>query len=551
MPHLQPHSRGLAASSLVTAARRRARGAVAWLAAGAVSLVAAACGAAPSPTPTDPGDTPPPDVDPVRAYAQVPASPLTQIDAPGGAERAALTAAELFAEAPAVVLDDGADSRTSLRAASTAVAIGVPVLIAGTEETFAELDRLGTEVALAFGTATLPADLGAITLVAAPQDDAALASLLDVPLIDPVPMDEGHEVSSLARLSPGTLATWEWPDPAEGPGTPGPDDAEPDGEGTEPDVGEPEPDAGEPDVGEPEPDAGDPADPPTTPGDAGESPGAEPGPTLPPLAETQRVDGVLALTRGTNEDLAAVATARAAGATVVVLDDPDPRATEAAVAQIAASDADHVLAIGDEWEGIDTLEWRLATAATGVQLPGGGQLVLPDKHYVALYGNPVTSVLGVLGEQDTAATIERASRYAAEYDDLLPGTVIPALEIIATVASASAGSTATTPPRWHPKPSPRSSTLQPRPGSTSSWICSRAARPSSSRPSSTKSSFASPTSVWRSTRNGISASTSGTSCGSVPSAPRKSTTLSIGSPTSPGRRRCRRSCLCFTSSSWP
>jgi hypothetical protein len=59
---------------------------------------------------------------------------------------------------------------------------------------------------------------------------------------------------------------------------------------------------------------------------------------------------------------------------------------------------------------------------------------------VALYGHPGSSVLGSMGEQPLAAAIARAKRVAAEYRSLVREPVIPAFEIITTVASASAGS---------------------------------------------------------------------------------------------------------------
>jgi hypothetical protein len=57
---------------------------------------------------------------------------------------------------------------------------------------------------------------------------------------------------------------------------------------------------------------------------------------------------------------------------------------------------------------------------------------------VALYGLPGTPVLGVLGEQDLDASIERAREVSEGYD--ADGrTVIPTFEVIVTVASAEAG----------------------------------------------------------------------------------------------------------------
>jgi len=82
---------------------------------------------------------------------------------------------------------------------------------------------------------------------------------------------------------------------------------------------------------------------------------------------------------------------------------------------------------------------RVATAATGAQLPGGGQLVLAGKRYVALYGHPGTPALGLLGEQDLAASVARAQDLAGTYDPLSAEPVVPAFEVITTVASAGAG----------------------------------------------------------------------------------------------------------------
>lgn len=65
--------------------------------------------------------------------------------------------------------------------------------------------------------------------------------------------------------------------------------------------------------------------------------------------------------------------------------------------------------------------------------------IFDKRTYVALYGHPDTSALGVLGEQGTAATIRRVKRMAARYRPYTSTTVVPALEIIATIAAGSAG----------------------------------------------------------------------------------------------------------------
>lgn len=84
------------------------------------------------------------------------------------------------------------------------------------------------------------------------------------------------------------------------------------------------------------------------------------------------------------------------------------------------------------------------------QLFGGGRNLFPDRRFVALYGHPSGPALGALGEQDTAASIGRVRDLAAQYQEHSAEPVLPAFEIIATVASADPGTdgryTRVTPP---------------------------------------------------------------------------------------------------------
>ena len=84
--------------------------------------------------------------------------------------------------------------------------------------------------------------------------------------------------------------------------------------------------------------------------------------------------------------------------------------------------------------------WQLAVVQRGDELPGGGQLMFPGRRFVALYGNPLTSALGVLGEQGPQEALERAREVASGYENGDGVVVVPTFEIIATVASAQAGS---------------------------------------------------------------------------------------------------------------
>ncbi len=137
--------------------------------------------------------------------------------------------------------------------------------------------------------------------------------------------------------------------------------------------------------------------------------------------------------------LAAVTTARVAGVRVIVVRGDDPRADPAAIAELSAVRPRQVLAIGAGFGSAGLLASRIAVAQTGVQLPGGGQILFPMHRLVALYGHPGTPGLGALGQQGLQASIARARNVAAPYRALSRVPVIPAFEIIATVAQAQPG----------------------------------------------------------------------------------------------------------------
>ncbi len=136
---------------------------------------------------------------------------------------------------------------------------------------------------------------------------------------------------------------------------------------------------------------------------------------------------------------AALATLHAAGVTPIEVGNSDPRVRPADVKAIAADAPTVAIGVGREFGSDDVFGQRVAVAATGVQLPGGGQTIFDDKRYVALYGHPRTGAMGVLGEQGPEASVTRARTLAAQYEDLTDDTIVPAFEIIATVAAGSAG----------------------------------------------------------------------------------------------------------------
>src|SRR5262245_32875827 len=161
---------------------------------------------------------------------------------------------------------------------------------------------------------------------------------------------------------------------------------------------------------------------------------------IPNVTPAPPLSDLLVLALAGDASTAAIATAKAAGAGVVTLPAADPRATSASVKAVAGQKATRLLALGTGFGSADILRSRFDTAVTGVEIPGGGQIVFPGRRMVALYGHPGNTTLGVLGEQGVDAASVRAKQVAAAYSGLTSEPVIPAFDLIATVASSGAGS---------------------------------------------------------------------------------------------------------------
>ncbi|NHT17511.1 hypothetical protein G6556_07380 [Cellulomonas sp. IC4_254] len=367
----------------------------------------------------DDGATPDPTPSAVtlRSSATLPDAPTTVVPDGTAAGTALAVSAALFAAAPVAVLVPDEDPAVVAPAATAAVALGSPVLVAGSGVAD-ELGRLGsTDVVVVDddpdARAALAADLpDGLRTYGVDAADPALADL-GLAVGQEQQVDAAGLVAAVAGLAGPEPALLLGPAgaPAEDAATAAATDA-----------------------------------PSTDPGDAstpeqqdvlGRS-STTVEPPAAPAAAALLVD-THAAPAGT---AVAAATARAAGLPVVDVPGADPRATSAAVQ--ALTGVETVVAVGSSFGDAARLGPRVASAATGVELPGGGQLVFPDpatpgvdgKRYVALYGTPGTPALGVLGEQDVPATIARAEQTAAPYRELTSDTVVPTLEVIATIASS-------------------------------------------------------------------------------------------------------------------
>jgi hypothetical protein len=72
------------------------------------------------------------------------------------------------------------------------------------------------------------------------------------------------------------------------------------------------------------------------------------------------------------------------------------------------------------------------------ELPGGGRRLFPDRRVVAFYGNPRAAQLGELGIGTPAQAAKKLLRQAAPYNRR-SRPILPAMELISTVATAAPG----------------------------------------------------------------------------------------------------------------
>lgn len=136
------------------------------------------------------------------------------------------------------------------------------------------------------------------------------------------------------------------------------------------------------------------------------------------------------------------ATVASVGADRVTVQDGDPRLTPDAFEPLAAGTGP-TLGLGLQLGPAERLTQRVRTVRRATQLPAGGFLPFPGRRMIALYGHPDTGALGMLGEQPPADAVRRAQALAEEYAALSEEPVIPAFELIASVASEAAGADGT------------------------------------------------------------------------------------------------------------
>jgi hypothetical protein len=163
---------------------------------------------------------------------------------------------------------------------------------------------------------------------------------------------------------------------------------------------------------------------------------------VPKLQPTsQGTGGVALVSRGDDSADPATVAAAIAGLTTVAVRRGDPRAAADTRRRLERLAPRRVVAIGapGTFPTAAALGGLVRTAASGRELPGGGQVLYPGRRVVAIYGHPGDDNLGVLGEQPAGSAVRRARRVAAPYARLDDQPVVPAFDLIATVASSEPG----------------------------------------------------------------------------------------------------------------
>ncbi|MDK8767274.1 hypothetical protein QP932_01980 [Corynebacterium freneyi] len=298
-----------------------------------------------------------------------------------------LAASQKLLDSADAVVVSADDEDSQRRAAGIAVSSGVPMLVqqgSDASSVAEEIERLGAETVVTVGDADVAAE-GERTVVAAPEDLDGLKKLTGVEF--EAAEDEDEPARAVTEM-----------------------------------------DAAKPTV--PEVDGGDAEE---QSGDASDALAS----AKPASPKTGDGDPLAFAAPGT--PLGAIATARAAGLEVAWLPIGDARATSESIE--AARAGRTLIGLGDAFGGDDKFAGSVELAADEdiEELPGGGQLVFPGRHMIATYGHPGAPVLGVMGEETPEEAVTHAKQLVEEYQGLTGDKVIPAFEIIASVAQASPG----------------------------------------------------------------------------------------------------------------
>lgn len=287
-------------------------------------------------------------------------------------------------------------------------------------EIAAELDRLDAGHVVTVGAVDLGPGAEGRTVVADPGDAEGFAELTGV---EPgAPEEERNPARAIAELD------------REHPTAPGIDPAPAEPEADADPAEDPIPPAGDADAEEADADA-----------DAAEATAAEADRARRTIAELPEMSGhgdpdavVLA---GPDAPLGAIATARAVGHEVLWLPAGDPRATDASVS--AVRDGRSVIALGASFGDAGHLAKLTELAADEeveeLGLAGGGQLLLPGRRMVAVYGHPGVPAMGVMGEETPAEAVKDAKTRAKAFAEHVEEPVVPMFEIIASVAQPVPG----------------------------------------------------------------------------------------------------------------
>lgn len=315
-------------------------------------------------------------------------------------------------------------------ATTAAAGLGVPLLVVGSTgneaEVATELERLGTTSVVLFGSPTAGWEpiVGGLEQIPGPDDAEGFREDLQL-TVEPSGIETSALIDSIAATQPGeSFLLPVLPSPAP------PSPAEP----AEP-AASTEPAAA---AAATNPSAAASASAEASTSGPGTSSGTDPA-GLPAFRRAEVAADAVVLATPDPASAAAVATARAAGALVRVVAEPDPRADAETIAFLREHRDSALFGVGGAFGEQDTFAEHSAVALDAPELPGGGQTVFPGRRMIALYGHPSGGSLGVLGEQGIDASIQRAQDTAALYAPYSTEPVIPAFEIITTVASAEAG----------------------------------------------------------------------------------------------------------------
>lgn len=157
--------------------------------------------------------------------------------------------------------------------------------------------------------------------------------------------------------------------------------------------------------------------------------------TTPSDPGTNRTVDAIVLMKSAKTFAVAAASTKIAGATVLESAEGDLRKDAKTAAALAKRPDAAVITLGDPFA--EKFAYSLAAVQNDATQIGGGYFALPDRRFVGLHGKIGDPASGMLGQQNTQASIKIIKQASSKFDTNDSRPIVPMFQIVADEAAAA------------------------------------------------------------------------------------------------------------------